>query len=61
VISGDENFRLKKSLESASKIGAARVLIVGENEVNSGLFALKELSTGTQTAVTLEQLAQMGK
>jgi histidyl-tRNA synthetase len=61
VISGDENFRLKKSLESASKIGAARVLIVGENEVNSGRFALKELSTGTQTAVTLEQLAQMGK
>jgi histidyl-tRNA synthetase len=61
VISGDENFRLKKSLESASKIGATRVLIVGENEVNSGLFALKELSTGTQTTVTLEQLAQMGK
>ena len=31
--SGDETFRLKKSLETASKLGARFVLIVGENEV----------------------------
>ncbi len=43
---GDESFRLKKSLETASKLGARFALIVGENEVNSGSFALKNLETG---------------
>src|SRR5690348_14694594 len=48
---GDENFRLKKSLETASKIGARYALIVGENEVKSQTFALKNLVTGEQIAV----------
>jgi len=48
---GDENFRLKKSLETASKIGARYALIVGENEVESQTFALKNLVTGEQIAV----------
>jgi histidyl-tRNA synthetase len=56
VILADESFRLKKSLETASKIGARHVLIVGENEINSGQFALKELSTGKQITLSLEQL-----
>lgn len=56
VISGDESFRLKKSLETASKTGARHVLIVGENEVNSGLFALKDLSSGEQVNVKLEDI-----
>jgi histidyl-tRNA synthetase len=45
---GDESFRLKKSLETASKIGARCVVIVGENEVKAGAFALKNLATGEQ-------------
>lgn len=61
VISGDESFRLKKSLETASKIGAQRVLIVGENEVNSGQFALKDLSSGKQITLSLEQLDNFSK
>ena len=48
---GDENFRLKKSFEAASKLGVRYVLIVGENEVKSGLFALKNLETGEQVSV----------
>jgi len=48
---GDENFRLKKSLETAGKIGARYALIVGENEVESQTFALKNLVTGEQIAV----------
>lgn len=56
VISGDESFRLKKSLETASKIGARHVLIVGENEVNSGQFTLKDLSSGEQINVMLEAI-----
>jgi histidyl-tRNA synthetase len=55
---GDESFRLKKSLESASKLGARFALIVGENEVKSASFALKNLETGEQVSVPRVELAQ---
>ena len=55
---GDESFRLKKSLETASKIGARFALIVGENEVKSASFALKNLETGEQVSVPRVELAQ---
>jgi histidyl-tRNA synthetase len=55
---GDESFRLKKSLETASKMGARFALIVGENEVKAGAFALKNLETGEQKSVTREKLAE---
>jgi len=55
---GDENFRLKKSLETASKIGAKFALIVGENEVKAGEFALKNLGKGEQRLVAREALAR---
>ena len=55
---GDESFRLKKSLETASKIGARFALIVGENEVKSASFALKNLETGEQVSVPRAELAQ---
>ena len=48
---GDETFRLKKSFEAATKAGAKYILIVGENEVKAGAFALKNLSTGEQVQV----------
>ena len=53
---GDETFRLKKSLETASRIGARYALIVGENEVNSGSFSLKNLATGEQVAATRPEI-----
>ena len=56
VLVGDESFRLKKSLETASKSGARYALIVGENEIKSGQFALKNLATGEQVNVTREQI-----
>jgi histidyl-tRNA synthetase len=55
---GDESFRLKKSLETASKLGARCVVIVGENEVKSGTFAVKTLATGEQVSVPREELAR---
>jgi histidyl-tRNA synthetase len=55
---GDESFRLKKSLETASKIGARFALIVGENEVTSGAFALKNLQSGEQVSVPRAELVQ---
>ena len=48
---GDETFRLKKSFESATKLGAKYILIVGENEVKADAFALKNLATGEQVSV----------
>jgi histidyl-tRNA synthetase len=53
---GDESFRLKKSLETASKMGTRYALIVGENEINSNLFALKNLETGLQVSVPRSEL-----
>jgi len=55
---GDENFRLKKSFESATKAGAKYILIVGENEVKAGAFALKNLATGEQVSVPRSELAR---
>src|SRR5213594_1514507 len=55
---GDESFRLKKSLETASKIGARFALIIGENEVTSGAFALKNLQSGEQVSVPRAELVQ---
>ncbi|HXU14262.1 MAG TPA: histidine--tRNA ligase [Terriglobales bacterium] len=53
---GDESFRLKKSLETASRLGAKYALISGENEVSTGVFALKELAKGEQKSVARDQL-----
>ena len=48
---GDESFRLKKSFETADKLGARYALIVGENEVKADAFALKKLGTTEQVTV----------
>ncbi len=53
---GDERFRLKKSLETASKIGARFALIIGENEVAAESYALKNLETGEQVTVPRAEL-----
>jgi histidyl-tRNA synthetase len=55
---GDETFRLKKSFEAATKVGAKYILIVGENEVKANAFALKNLATGEQISVPRSELAQ---
>jgi histidyl-tRNA synthetase len=55
---GDASFRLKKSLETASKLGARYAIIIGENEAKSGQFAVKNLATGEQVNVPRSELAQ---
>jgi histidyl-tRNA synthetase len=54
---GDSSFRLKKSFEAATKAGARYILIVGENEVKAGAFALKHLESGEQVSVPRGELA----
>lgn len=48
--------KLKKSLELANKIGAQQTLIVGDNEIASGAYALKNMTSGEQTSVSREDL-----
>src|SRR5579863_3375212 len=53
---GDESFKLKKSFEAAAKLAARNVIILGENEVNSGMIAVKNQQTGEQIAVPRAEL-----
>jgi histidyl-tRNA synthetase len=48
--------KLKKSLELANKIGAQQTLIVGDNEITSGAYALKNMISGEQTSVSRDDL-----
>jgi histidyl-tRNA synthetase len=61
VTVGEEGFKLKKSLETASRLGARFALILGENEANSGQFALKNLATGEQAGVERTRIAAVVK
>jgi len=55
---GDESFRLKKSFELAEKAGARFIVILGENEVASDEFAVKDLASGQQVQVSRAELAK---
>jgi histidyl-tRNA synthetase len=48
--------KLKKSLELANKIGAQHTLIVGDNEMAAGAYALKDMTSGEQVTVSLQDL-----
>jgi len=54
---GDESFRLKKSFETAEKLGIIKVVIVGETEVASDEYAVKDLKSGEQEKMRQSQLA----
>ena len=49
--------KLKRILELANKLGASFTLIVGENEINAGRYALKEMASGRQEEVTRDEIA----
>jgi histidyl-tRNA synthetase len=52
---GDGSFRLKKSFDAADKL-ARRMVIVGEDEVASGILTVKDFSAGEQTKVARAEL-----
>jgi histidyl-tRNA synthetase len=54
---GDGSFRLKKSFEAADKC-ARRIVILGEDELQSGILTVKDFATGIQTKVPRAGLAQ---
>src|SRR5215472_1540899 len=55
---GEGSFRLKKSFDAADK-GARRIVILGEDELQSGILTVKDFATGVQTKVPRAELAGM--
>ncbi|MGA2349565.1 MAG: histidine--tRNA ligase [Terracidiphilus sp.] len=53
---GDGSFRLKKSFDAADKT-ARQIIILGEDELQSGILTVKNFSTGIQTKVPRGELA----
>jgi histidyl-tRNA synthetase len=48
--------KLKRAMETANKIGARYALILGDNEIDAGVYALKNMATGEQNNVRREQI-----
>lgn len=48
--------KLKRAMELANKLAARFTVIVGENEMAAGIYALKDMSSGEQTNVSREEL-----
>ncbi len=52
---GDGSFRLKKSFDAADRV-ARRIVILGEDEVNSGTLTVKSFGSGEQVKVARHDL-----
>lgn len=57
-ISCDMAYRgnMKKRMQKANAAGAALAMIIGDDELASGKMSVKDLSTGDQTAMTVDDL-----
>ncbi len=55
---GDGSFRLKKSFEAADK-AARRIVILGEDELKSGILTVKTFASGEQAKVPRAELVQV--
>jgi histidyl-tRNA synthetase len=53
---GDGSFRLKKSFELGNKL-ARKIVLIGEDELRSGILTVKDFASGEQTKIPREQLA----
>ncbi len=49
--------KLKKQMEYANKIGSPAVILYGDDEIKSGKVTLKNLETGNESSVKIEDLA----
>jgi len=54
---GDGSFRLKKSFEVGNKL-ARKIILLGEDELKSGILTVKDFASGEQTKVPRADLAQ---
>jgi histidyl-tRNA synthetase len=49
--------KLKRAMELANKFGARFTLIIGDNEIAEGRYALKDMTTGEQLSLTRDEIA----
>jgi histidyl-tRNA synthetase len=49
--------KLKRAMEIANKLGARYTLIIGDNEIAAGRYALKNMATGEQLELTQDEIA----
>jgi histidyl-tRNA synthetase len=49
--------KLKRAMEIANKLCARYTLIIGDNEIAAGRYALKNMSTGEQLELTQDEIA----
>ncbi len=54
---GDGSFRVKKSFEAADKV-ARHIVLLGEDEISTGILTVKTFSTGEQAKVELTSLKE---
>ena len=47
--------KLKASMREADKLGARRVIIIGEDELRNGMFIVRDMSDGSQTTVAADE------
>ncbi|MCB0278907.1 MAG: histidine--tRNA ligase, partial [Calditrichaeota bacterium] len=50
------NRSVKSQMKYANKLKCKYVIVIGENETKSGLVKLKDMGTGTEKEVKLDQL-----
>ena len=55
VLDFDER-KMKKAMAQANKVGARYAMIVGDNEIAQGTYGLKNLATGEQETLSLENI-----
>ena len=53
--------KLKKAMELANKLGARFTLILGDDEIAAGVYALKDMTSGAQNPVTRDALFEQFK
>ena len=53
--------KLKRAMELANKLGARFTLIVGDDEIAAGRYALKNMATGEQQNVTRDEIARSAR
>jgi histidyl-tRNA synthetase len=51
-----ENMKFKNKLNYANKLGIPFVVFIGEEELSSGLLTLKDMTSGEQQKLTLQQI-----
>ncbi len=53
-----EVVKMQKSMKYANDIKVPNVILLGEEEIKSGLFSLKNMSSGEQSKLTLDQIIE---